>query len=103
MVRSFGSLQPVILSLGSSRKLWEDARLVPEDVILYGNLPTKHFYSDAMIGHDDVARLACDLLGRMRATGHPFILGSECDVLHVPEHAETIRRKVDTFVRCRCD
>ena len=30
----------------------------------------------------------------MRACGHPHILGSECDVLHVPDAAETIRRKV---------
>ena len=102
MVRAFGSLDPVMLSLGSSRRLWEDARLVPDHVILYGNLPTKHFYSDAMVSRDDVVRLTCDLLARMRATGHPFILGSECDVLHVPEHAGTIREKVDAFVRCRC-
>ncbi len=103
MVRAFGSLEPVMLSLGSSRKLWEDARLVPDNVILYGNLPTKHFYSDAMVSKDDVVRLTCDLLARMRATGHPFILGSECDVLHVREHAGTIREKVDAFVRCRCE
>jgi hypothetical protein len=34
----------------------------------------------------------------MRGTGHPFILGSECDVLHVPEAAETIRRKVEAML-----
>jgi hypothetical protein len=31
---------PVILSLGSSRVLWEDAQLVPKHVVLYGNLPS---------------------------------------------------------------
>lgn len=35
MVEAFAQrLHPVILSLGSSRKLWEDARLVPDDVVL---------------------------------------------------------------------
>ena len=46
-------VRPAVLSLGSSRRLWEDARLVPDDVVLFGNLPTKHFYSD-----DDPARRA---------------------------------------------
>ena len=42
MVEEFAHrLHPVMLSLGGSRKLWEDARLVPADVVLYGNLPTK--------------------------------------------------------------
>jgi hypothetical protein len=35
----------------------------------------------------------------MAECGHPHILGSECDVLHVPEAAETIRRKVDAMLR----
>ncbi len=39
-----------------------------------------------------------ELVARMRETGHPFILGSECDVLHVPEAAETIRRKVEAML-----
>ena len=46
IVRAFCRLHPVLLSLGSSRKLWEDARLVPDDIVLFGNLPTKHFYSE---------------------------------------------------------
>jgi len=103
MVGAFGSLDPAILSLGSSRKLWEDARLVSPRTVLYGNLPSKHFYSDEVVSLDDVRRMACDLLAKMRAAGHPFILGSECDILHVPGHAETIQSKVDAFVRCRCD
>ena len=39
-----------------------------------------------------------DLIGRMRTAGHPHILGSECDVLHVPEASETIRRKVEAML-----
>jgi hypothetical protein len=101
MVRGFCRLDPVILSLGSSRRLWEDARLVPDDIVLFGNLPSKHFYSEELTS-DDVARMACDLLARMRETGHAFILGSECDVLSVPGYERAIREKVDTFVRCTC-
>jgi uroporphyrinogen-III decarboxylase len=97
-VRAFASLRPVILSLGSSRKLWEDAALVPDDVVLYGNLPTKTFYSDEACPVSRVEELTRELLGRMRATGHPFILGSECDVLSVDGAEETIRRKVATFM-----
>ncbi len=37
-------------------------------------------------------------LAQMRESGHPFILGSECDVLHVPEAAATIRRKVEVML-----
>ena len=103
MVRQFTTLAPAILSLGSSRKLWEDAHIVPKDIVLFGNLPSKHFYSDAVITRDQVKRQACELLHRMAETGHPFILGSECDVLHVPGSGTTIQEKVDAFVGCRCD
>lgn len=103
MVQQFAALDPVILSLGSSRKLWEDARLVPEHIVLYGNLPSKHFYSDELITRQEVERRTCDLLRRMRDTGHPFILGSECDVLNVPGYEATIREKVVAFLRCPCD
>jgi hypothetical protein len=101
MLRAFSRLEPVMLSLGSSRRLWEDARVVPQDVVLFGNLPTKHFYSDDLT-RAEVERRACDLLARIAATGHPFILGSECDVLSVPGYERCIREKVDAFVRCQC-
>ena len=39
-----------------------------------------------------------DLAARMAGCGHPFILGTECDTLHVPEHAATIRAKVDCLL-----
>jgi hypothetical protein len=87
-------VHPAVLSLGSSRRLWEDAAVVPEDVVLFGNLPTKHFYSDATLPLDGVREQTRELVGRMRAIGRPFILGSECDVLHVPGAGETIRAKV---------
>jgi uroporphyrinogen-III decarboxylase len=101
MVREFGCrVRPAVLSLGSCRKLWEDAALVPKDVVLFGNLPTKSFYSDSVMNTAKVREITCELLEKMRATGHPFILGSECDVLHVPEAAETIRNKVDVMLSC---
>jgi uroporphyrinogen-III decarboxylase len=92
-------VRPAVLSLGSSRRLWEDARLVPDDVVLFGNLPTKHFYSDATLPVERVREMTRDLVARMRAAGRPFILGSECDVLHVPEAGATIRLKVEAMLR----
>ena len=100
MVEAFADrLQPTLLSLGSSRKLWEDASLVPAEVVLYGNLPSKSFYSDSVMPVDEVtpARTA-ELLAAMRQTGHPYILGTECDVLHVPEAGSKIMRKVEAML-----
>lgn len=100
MVRQFASLEPVILSLGSSRVLWEDARLVPKHIVLFGNLPSKRFYSDELITRVQVEELACELIERMRQVGHPFILGSECDVLSVKGCEKIIKEKVDAFLNC---
>ena len=93
-----GQVRPAVLSLGSSRRLWEDAAIVPPEVVLFGNLPTKHFYSDSTMPLERVREMTRELVVRMRETGHPFILGSECDVLHVPEAAVTIRRKVEAML-----
>ncbi len=99
MVEALASrVRPAVLSLGSSRRLWEDAAVVPPDVVLFGNLPTKHFYSDETLSVEAVRAKTRALVVRMRETGHPFILGSECDVLHVEEAAVTIRRKVETML-----
>lgn len=102
MVQQFCALRPAILSLGSSRKLWEDAALVPKDVVLFGNLPSKRFYSDDLISRAEVERQTGELVYRMSETGHPFILGSECDVLSVPGREETILSKVMAFIECDC-
>lgn len=98
MVRRFGTLGAVMISLGSSRKLWEDAALLPKDTVLYGNLPSKRFYA-RQLTVADVETLARDLTGRMRAAAHPFILGTECDVLSVPGSEAEIHAKVDAFMR----
>jgi hypothetical protein len=90
MVEAFANrLHPVILSLGSSR-----------DVVLYGNLPTKLFYSDSVMPVEEVVRRTEELVAGMRQCGHPHILGSECDVLFAPQAADAIRMKVDAMLSC---
>ena len=94
MVKKFCELDPAVLSLGSSRKLWEDAAIVPRTTVLYGNLPSKKFYSEELAPVDSVRRQADELRAKMDASGHPFILGTECDILSVPGHEKTIMSKV---------
>jgi uroporphyrinogen-III decarboxylase len=102
MVEAFANrLHPVMLSFGSSRKLWEDARLVPPDVVLYGNLPTRSFYSDGAMPIEEVIRHTDELIANVKACGHPHIPGSECDVLFVAEAKDTIQRKVDAMMTVR--
>jgi uroporphyrinogen-III decarboxylase len=101
MVKLFNRLNPVMLSLGCSRTLWKDAALVSKDIVLYGNLPSKKFYSDEAVSVADIERMTRDLITNMKKVGHPFILGTECDVLSVPGHEEIIQRKVDAMMSCR--
>jgi len=98
MARAFGTLNPAILSLGSSRLLWQDAALIPKSTVLYGNLPSKQFYSDSLVSVADVGKRSRELIGRMKEVGHPFILGTECDVLSVPGCEHTIKAKVDAML-----
>jgi hypothetical protein len=105
MLQKFCELDPAVLSLGSSRKLWQDAALVPKDIVLFGNLPSKQFYADSLITVDGVRAQARDLVCRMRDAGHPFILGTECDVLSVPGCETTIWLKAQAIlepVLCEC-
>ncbi len=99
LVGKFAALKPAMISFGSSRLLWEDAKLLPDNIVLYGNLPTKKFYSDEVMPIEQVRELGREIATRMRATGHPFILGSECDVLSVPGSEKTIRAKVAAFLQ----
>ena len=97
MLRSFCELDPAVLSLGSSRTLWEDASVVPETTVLFGNLPSKKFFNDAEISEEEVRALAANLRLKMRETGRPFILGTECDVLSVDGCEQAIWRKLDAM------
>jgi uroporphyrinogen-III decarboxylase len=99
MVERFASLDAAIISFGCSRLLWEDAALIPETTVLYGNLPTKSFPA-SQLTVAEVERQARHLLDKMQATGHPFILGSECDVLSVPGSEREIMGKVEAFLKC---
>ncbi len=94
MVSKFAELDPAILSLGSSRKLYEDCKLVPHTTVLYGNLPSKQFYSDDLCPVQKVRDMARELREKMDQAGHPFILGSECDILSVPGCEGRIMEKV---------
>ena len=100
MLMQFCKLNPVILSLGSSRVLWEDANVVPKDIVLFGNLPSKKFYSDEDISIDEVKKKSKELIENMKKAKHPFILGSECDVLFVQGSEKKIFAKVDAFMNC---
>lgn len=101
MVRCFDTLRAVMLSFGSSRKLWLDAALVSKDTVLYGNLPSKRFCASELTTAE-VGSLAGELFGKMQAAGHPFILGSECDVLSVPGCEHEIFGKVNALMACSC-
>lgn len=101
MVSRFAGLGAAVLSFGSSRKLWEDAAMIPKDTVLFGNLPTKRFYA-TQLGVAEVERMSRELLEKMRAAKHPFILGSECDVLSVHGSEQEIFGKVEAFLRCSC-
>ena len=71
---------------------------MPKDIVLYGNLPSKKFYSDDLVSVDDVRRMSREFLANMEATGHPYILGTECDVLCVPGCEHTLMNKVMAVV-----
>ena len=98
MLGKFSELDPAVMSLGCSRPLWDVARVVPPTTVLFGNLPTKQFYSDAVMSVETVQAQTRELIARMQAIHRPFILGSECDVLHVKGSEQTIWRKVDAFL-----
>jgi uroporphyrinogen-III decarboxylase len=98
MVERFATLDAAMISFGCSRHLWDDAAMIPKSTVLYGNLPTKKFMS-SQLTVAEVERLAKSLVEKMREAGHPFILGSECDVLSVPGSEREILAKVDAFMR----
>jgi uroporphyrinogen-III decarboxylase len=93
MISSLASLRPSMLSLGSSVNLAQAASLVPQDVVLFGNVPSKFFPSDADMPEGIVREICAGLRGSMDASGHPYILGSECDILSVGGKEDAIMRK----------
>jgi uroporphyrinogen-III decarboxylase len=102
MIASFAVLDPVIISFGSPVNLWEAEPLVPMNTVLYGNLPTKKFYSDEEVPLAGIAAMVSTIEDKLRASGHPYIIGSECDILAMPGYEKTIMEKVMAFTRCGC-
>ncbi|OGV33807.1 MAG: hypothetical protein A2020_11815 [Lentisphaerae bacterium GWF2_45_14] len=98
MLLDFNVLDSAIMSLGSSRTLWKDAELLSKNTVLFGNLPSKKFYSDKDVPESMVRSMSEELRKKMKEANHPFILGSECDVLSVPGARETILSKVNVIV-----
>lgn len=102
MIASFAVLDPAILSLGSPVNLWDAQPLVPRNTVLYGNLPTKKFYSDEEVPLDKIPLMIQEIEDKLKASGHPYIIGSECDVLSMPGYERAIMDKVVAFARCGC-
>ncbi len=101
MIQSFAALKPRLISFGSPVKLWEIEQYVEKDVVLFGNLPTKKFYSDEDVPLDGVADMVAEIEEKLRPSGHPFIIGSECDVLSMPGYEKSILAKVNAMCACR--
>ncbi len=102
MIASFAVLDPVMISFGSPVKLWEAEPLVPKTTVIYGNLPTKKFYSDSEVPLAGIPAMVAEIEDRMKASGHPYIIGSECDVLSMPGYEKVIMDKVMAFANCGC-
>ena len=101
MVTSFGKLNPKIISLGSPVKLWEVEKYIAKDVVIFGNLPTRKFYSDDEVPLQAIDGLVAEIEEKLGASGHPFIVSSECDVLSMPGYEKTIMAKINAMCRCR--
>ena len=102
MISSFNQLRPRLISFGSPVKLWDAEPYVDKDIVLFGNLPTKKFYSDEDVPLDGVAELVQEIERRLMPSGHPFIVGSECDVLAMPGYEQKIMAKVKAMCHCGC-
>ena len=83
------ALHPAVLSLGPSRRLCEDAALVPKDIVLHGNLAASLFTGSL----HDLTRRVERLRREMRASGHPHLLGTDGSALlpdALPENLEAL-------------
>jgi hypothetical protein len=100
MVAAFGALDPAMISFGSPVKLWEVEPFVPMSTVIYGNLPTKKFYSDEDVPIEALPGMVDEIETRLRESGHPFIVGSECDVLSMPGYETTIMAKLEAVCSC---
>jgi len=100
MAAAISGIGPALLSLGSAVKLWELEPSISKDIVLFGNLPTKKFYSDEEVPLDSIPKMVREIEERLGPSAHPFIVGSECDVLCMPGYEDVIKRKVAAFCAC---
>jgi uroporphyrinogen-III decarboxylase len=100
MIADLAGLHPVVLSLGSCVDIVEATRHVPRDVVLFGTVPSKFVPREDEMPVEKVRAICASLRDRMEATGHPFILGSECDVLCVHGHERGIMAKAREIAEC---
>ncbi len=94
IIASCNKLDPAILSLGSPSDMTLAAKFTQPQTVLFGNLPSKKFYSDNEMTQEQVRQQSRLLIKQMATAGHPFILATECDVLSVPGCEQTIMKKV---------
>ncbi len=97
MIQSLAVLDPVIFSFGSSVNLWDAAAVLPAEVVVWGNLPSKRFYSDAEVPLEAVPAMVAEIDQHLKDSGHPYIVSSECDVLAMPGYEQTIMAKVQAL------
>jgi uroporphyrinogen-III decarboxylase len=100
MVTSFGKLNPKLMSFGSQVRLWEVEKYIAKDVVIFGNLPTRKFYSDEEVPLEGIEGRVAEIEEKLGATGHPFIVSSECDVLSMPGYEHTIMTKINKMCSC---
>ena len=100
MVSAFGTLKPKVISFGSTVSLWEIEPYVASDVVLFGNLPSKKFYSDEDVPLSGIVDLVVEIEAKLASSGHPYIISSECDVLSMPGYESTIMAKVNAMCAC---
>jgi uroporphyrinogen-III decarboxylase len=101
MVEALSDLHPALLSVGSAVKLWEIEPHVADDIVLFGNLPTKKFYSDEEVPLERIPSMVREIEHNLEPSDHPYIIASECDILSMKGYESIIKRKIEAFCTCR--
>lgn len=101
MVEALSDLHPALLSVGSAVKLWEIEPHVADDIVLFGNLPTKKFYSDDEVPLEKIPSMVNEIERNLEPSGHPYIIASECDILSMKGYESIIKKKVEALCTCR--
>lgn len=100
MIRSLSLLNPKVFSFGSSVNLWEAESYIDKDIVLFGNLPSKKFYSDE-VTIENLSERTKEIVDKLKPSGHPFIIASECDILAMKGYENIIMEKVVALNKCK--